>query len=306
MGEIMIKYILLATSLGCASDISIMKRQEPITDTSPSTLDTDEGSPTDDPLEPSQEPSDAPTELNGNVGYVNYYLRQVACPACVGEPQELTVDFTTKFFENTTASHTEWIPTLGTCTNQLLITVPSTNPVNYGQSINVRGMPNQFTAQYQGTEYYASIYESMYDRDTVHTVEFPNGQESFQFMSIRGFDTLEPYTMLYVDPSYAFAAPIYKSGMTFSWTPYGSDSSFMITIAVYTPDGSQLLGYVACTAPDQGFMTVPGTYLQQYPQWALTAIHMARHRVEYVPYELKGGYVETHMEWEVVGTGHLE
>ena len=128
------------------------------------------------------------------------------------------------------------------------MTVPSTNAINKGQSINVRGMPNQFSAFYNGSEYFTTVYESMYDRDTLHTVEFTDGSEPFQFMSIRGFDQIEPYSMLYVDPSYAFSAPIYRNGMTFSWAPYGSDSNFMITIAIYTQDGSQLLGYVACTS----------------------------------------------------------
>lgn len=258
-------------------------------------------------LEPSQEPAqeDTNVSLNGNVAYLNYYLRQVACPMCVGEPQEITVEFTTKFFENTTASHTEWIPQIGTCTNQLLVTVPTVNYLNLGQSLNIQGQINNFTAYYNGSEYYTNLYESMYDRDYLHTVNLTDGN-SFQFLTIRGFDQIEPYQMLYVDPSYAFAAPIYRNGMTFSWAPYGSDSNFMITIAVYTQDGSQLLGYVACTSPDQGFMTVPAQYLQQYPSWSLAAIHLARHRVEYIPYYPLEGYIESHMEWEVVGTGHLE
>ena len=289
--------------LACNQDVSIMKIRSDDDTSQEETIAVTE---TAETLEPTSEPEDAPQELNGNVGYVNYYLRQVACPACVGEPQEISVEFKAKFFENTTALHTDWIPQIGTCTNQLLMTVPSTNPVDMGQSLNVVGMPNQFTAYNQGSEYFTTVYESMYDRDTIHTVNFASGEEAFQFMSIRGFDTIEPYEMLYVDPSYAFAAPIYRNGMTFSWTPYGSDSNFMITIAIYTQDGSQLLGYVACTSPDQGFMTVPGQYLQQYPNWSLTAVHLARHRVERVPYQPLGGYIESHMEWEVVGTGHLE
>ena len=132
-------------------------------------------------LEPTSEPEDTPQELNGNVGYVNYYLRQVACPACVGEPQEISVEFKAKFFENTTALHTDWIPQIGTCTNQLLMTVPSTNPVDMGQSLNVVGMPNQFTAYNQGSEYFTTVYESMYDRDTIHTVNFTSGQEAVSY-----------------------------------------------------------------------------------------------------------------------------
>ena len=44
----------------------------------------------------------------------------------------------------------------------------------------------------------------------------------------------------------------------------------------------------------------------KFPVYSLTAIHLARHRVERVPYQPLGGYIESHMEWEVVGTGYLE
>jgi len=297
--------LLFLTLTSCFQDVSIMKVQDKESlDSSTVITDTNISTDTNNVI---SDTSDTNTSqiLNGNVGYTNFYLRQVACPACVGAQQEITVEFVTKFFENTTANHTDWIPEVGTCTNQLLITVPSTNPVNMGSQLIVEGSVNNFAANYINNEYYASIYESMYDRNTNYTVQLSDN-ESFNFKSIEGFDSLEPYEMLYVDPSYAFAAPIYKNGMTFSWAPYGSDSSFLITIAIYTPDGSQLLGYVACAAPDQGFMTIPGEYLQQYPHWGLAAIHLARHKVVRVPYYPLEGYIETHMEWEVVGTGHIE
>ena len=288
----MFKNLLIMLCAACSSDVSIMK-----TNTSPATSDTSNIT---------NEPSQTPDGLNGNVGYTNFYLRQVACPGCVGEQQELTVEYSSKFFENTTASHTDWIPPVGDCTNQLLMTVPTVNLVDMGSSLSVQGNAGTFTANYNGSEFYTTIYESMYERDTTYTVNFTDGAESFQFDSIHGFDSLEPFEMLYVDPSYAFAAPIYRTGTTFSWEPYGSDSTFMILIAVYTPDGSQLLGYVTCTSPDQGFMTIPGSYLAPYPRDGLTAIHLARHRVQYIPYNELGGYIESHMEWEVIGTGHIE
>ena len=80
----------------------------------------------------------------------------------------------------------------------------------------------------------------------------------------------------------------------------------MITLAVYSPDGSSLLGYVACSGGDTGMMTIPGQYLSTYPTWALVAVHMARHKIELVPWEEENTFLETHMEWEVVGTGHIE
>ena len=112
--------------------------------------------------------------------------------------------------------------------------------------------------------------------------------------------------MLFVDPSYAFAAPIYRSGATFWWQPSGTTSTFLITLAIYTPDGSSLLGYVSCAGADTGQMTVPGTYLSSYPQGGLVAVHLARHKIEKVLFEAQNTFIETHMEHEVVGTGMVQ
>ena len=79
----------------------------------------------------------------------------------------------------------------------------------------------------------------------------------------------------------------------------------MITVVVYSGDGSQMLGYVSCAGADNGMMTIPGQYLQ-YPTWSLVAVHLARHRVELVPLDAANTYIESHMEWEVIGTGHIE
>ena len=93
--------------------------------------------------------------------------------------------------------------------------------------------------------------------------------------------------------------------MTFTWAPYGSSGVFMVTLAIYNQQGTQLLGYVACVGPDQGFLTFPGSYLAQYPSYSLVAIHLDRHKVEMVPYPPLGSFIETHMEWSTVGTGFL-
>ena len=77
-------------------------------------------------------------------------------------------------------------------------------------------------------------------------------------------------------------------------------------LAVYSPDGASLLGYVACSGGDTGMMTIPGQYLSSYPTWALVAVHLIRHKIELVPWVEKNTFIETHMEWEVVGTGHIE
>ena len=79
----------------------------------------------------------------------------------------------------------------------------------------------------------------------------------------------------------------------------------MITVAVYSWDGSQFLGYVTCAGPDNGMMTIPAQYLQPYQVGSLVAIHLERHKVELVETDINNSFVETHMSWEVVGTGTI-
>lgn len=293
----------------CGTDVSIMKRDEVVdsavnesqqvidTSTSTTTIETE--------TQTTQEPSGEPV-IEGTGGYINYYLRQVACPACVGESQEITVEFNAEFHEPTTSSHTEWIPEVGTCTDWLLNSSPSTNPVDVGQYVDVMGPNHSFQASKVSLGIYrTNLYETQYDRVSGHAVKPANISDSFNFQSIEGFDFIEPYEMLYIDPTYAFAAPIYRSGMTFTWSPYDTSRLFMITIAVYTPNGSQLLGYAACVGTDQGFMTFPGHLLTSYPPYSLAAIHLARHKIEFIPYQPLNSYIEAHMEWEVVGTGYI-
>ena len=313
----MINIILMAA---CSTEVGLLGYTDKKQDTSTAVV-TDTTEEVEPSVEPSLEPSSPSTEpstepasepdstpaIEGTGGYVNYYLRQLGCPACFGESQELLVEFTTKFHETTSDTHTSWIPPVGSCTNQLLITVPSTNPIDVGPQLSVVGPLHSFIAnQVAPGEHYAYLYETQYDRNAIHDVSLGNYTESFSFTSIEGFDFIEPYTMFYVDPSYAYAAPILKSGMTFTWAPYGSSGVFMVTLAIYNQQGTQLLGYAACVGPDQGFLTFPGSYLAQYPSYSLVAIHLDRHKVEMVPYPPLGSFIETHMEWSVVGTGFLQ
>ena len=77
-------------------------------------------------------------------------------------------------------------------------------------------------------------------------------------------------------------------------------------IAVYSSDGSQFLGAVACMEEDVGYMTIPGQYFQGFPNWSPTAVHLFRHRTDLVPADEFNGWFQSHMIWEVVGTGHIE
>lgn len=280
--------------LACSPEVGLIK-----------TTIVEPSSETGDPIVDSSEPND-PTQHSGITGYTYLHLKQVACPACVGESQEITIKFSAEFHQPITDSHTQWIPEVGQCTETLIGMTPSTVPISVGDYVAVTAGTHTFVAYSIGQGIYETynIWESQLLRDTIYTAATEEG--NYNFLSSHGFDFIEPYTLFWIDPSYAFDAPIYRSGATFTWGPTSMDSIFTITIAVYSSDGSQLLGYVSCAGNDNGYMTIPGQYLQNYPPGSLTAVHLSRHKVELEETDINNSHIETHMEWEVIGTGHIE
>lgn len=246
--------------------------------------------------------------LEGTVGYVNYILQQIACPECVGATQEITINFSARFHDSISGSHTSWIPAVGTCVESLVETSPSTNPINVGAQLSAIGPVHSFGVPQVNNGFYqnSSLYETQYDRDATLNISSDVLTQGFSLYSTRGFDYIEPVSLLYVDMSYAYQAPISRSGMTFYWGPSGSGENFMIIVAVYTSTGSSLLGYVTCVGEDIGYMAIPAAYLSGYAPGSLVAVHLSRQRIEQVPAPDLGGYIEAHMEWEVVGTGHIQ
>lgn len=249
---------------------------------------------------------DTNQEISGTVGLIEWELEQIACPACMGVYQEITVEFNADFHQKIADTHPYWVPEQGQCVTNINYLTISRNSLDIGNSINLRGSYNSFTAFKDSfNNYKANIYENQYDRDTRYTLQTQDGN-SLQFNSIHGFDYIEPVELRYVDPSYAFAVPVSRYGSTFWWGPSGSHDLFNITLAVYSQDGSQLLGYVSCSGADSGMMTIPGQYLSNFPYWGLVAIHMTRFSKQRVPFEKLNGYVDVHLYWSVVGTGHIE
>ena len=303
--------MILALFLACGGDIGIRTVDKIPTDPDSgiTVVDTATEEPSSEPSgepagEPSAEPSTEP--LNGTVGLTRYTLEQLACPACMGVSQEITVLFESKFHNKINETHPLWFPPIGQCSTNTTPVEINISPLDVGQSLGIQGSQNSFTAYNAGTGIYSSyIQEWQYDRNALTTVRLQNNT-SYSFTSIEGFDDIQPWEIRYVDPSYAFAAVVSKAGTNFSWSPAGVGEEFNIMIATYSPDGSQLLGAVSCTGPDSGFMFFDGSYLQSYPTWALAAIYMTRISKQRVPFEDMGGYVDVQLEWTVVGTGHIE
>ena len=178
---------------------------------------------------------------------------------------------------------------VGTCTTNLIDTRVSSQPLNSTQVASFNNI--QLNPVGQGEWGNSYLYEYQYQRQTTHTITTEHGSIYDAFTTIEGFDWIEPYTLLWVDPSYAFEAPISRNGTTFTWSPVVNEAMFEILIAVYSPDGNQLLGAVSCLENDVGYMNVPGNYFQSFPTWSLAAVHLIRHRTDTAPaIELTDGF----------------
>ena len=305
------RMMTLLLLLSCSSDIAIITTEQKRQDTAES---IGVGEPADDPWnpddtdteepagEPSGEPSSEMTELT--IGFAEMSLTQIACPACMGVQNEFDIYANLKLHQPTTGGYSDQLTPVGSCVTQELGAYVSSTPLTITGTAafnSIQLFPSG-AAEWSNT----NLYEYQIERRTQVYVSTDAGSIPNAFETLEGFDDIQPWELRYVDPSYAFAAVVSKQGTTFSWQPVIPDAQFEILIAVYSPDGSQLLGMVSCMENDMGYLTVPGSYFQSYPYNALTAIYLSRHRVDRRPAPEFNGYLESHMVWTVLGTGHIE
>jgi hypothetical protein len=316
----MLKYAFMFL-IGCSTDVSISKTYETdpndtsVTKDTTAVVETAEVEETDDTQiqETQDEDTDNNQDLSKTIGYVEMGLMQASCPYCMGLQQEINTTAKARFHQETTAEHTSWLPAVDGCRDYYESSVSSPN-VDMGQTaslLNTFGDNIQLNKGYDetGVIYENSyIQEASFRRNTSHTLNIEGKIADNVLETLRGFDYIEPYQMLYVDPSYAFQAPINKNGNnSFSWGPSGDINSFFtIHISVYSFDGSIYYGTVICKSEDTGYMMIPGSNFQQYQSGDLVSIHLMRHRVNKQEYELFNGTIESYSWWEVIGTGYIQ
>ncbi len=296
----------------CGNDVYISKTFE--TDPTDTSLITDTTKEIEAVETANTEDTDiAQQDLSKTIGYVELGLMQASCPYCMGLPQEINTIAEVRFHEPTTGNHTEWIPTVDGCRDYYESGVNAPNK-DLGQTVtllNTFGDNIQLnkTSDNTGIIYQNSyIQEVNFRRNTQHTLSAAGKTADDVVETLRGFDFIEPYQMLYVDPSYAFQTPINRNGNNvFTWGPSGdSNSFFTIHISVYSYDGSSYYGTVICKSEDLGYMMIPGSYFQQYQSGSLTSIHGMRHKIKKQEYEEFGGIIESYSWWEVIGTGYIQ
>ena len=280
-----------------------MKRadNEPSTETGGPLVDT-EAQPEDDPGADTDDPTSSMTELT--IGFAELSLTQIACPACMGLSSEFDISANLKLHQPTTGGYNEQMVPVGTCVTQELGSYVSSTPLNIAGVAFFNSIQLYPTAQGEWSA--TNLQEYQVPRREPINIATDDGIITNAFETLEGFDDIQPWELRYVDPSYAFAAVVSKQGTTFTWSPVITGTQFEVMVVVYSPDGSQILGLVACMDNDVGYLTVPGTYFQSYPTWALTAVYLTRHRIDRQPAYDFDGYLESHQTWTVLGTGHVE
>mgnify|MGYP003137349505 CR=1 FL=1 len=302
-----LKCAIVALNFAACTEVSISKTYQPSDTAFPEELITEE---TDTEI---TEDTAIQTDLSQVVGYVELGLMQASCPYCLGVSQEIIITAFARFHNPTGGSHTSWIPQTDGCRDYYETTVASPN-VDVGEAVTLQnnfGDNIALTKSYDTTGVvYENGYllESNFRRNTTHNMTVGDKSAENVIETLRGFDFIEPYTMLYVDPTYAFQAPIRRfSDNTFTWGPSGdSNSFFTVHVSVYSNDGSAYYGTVICRAPDLGYMTIPGSYFAQYQPGNLASIHLMRHRVFNNEYLDFSGTIQGYSWWEVIGTGYIE
>lgn len=306
--------LLLGVLTGC-TEVSISSTYKSPPDTSESSLiDSSSPSETGETSVVDTDTSTTQQDLSSVVGLVEAGLMQAACPYCLGLPQEINTKFKARIHQPTTASHTSWIPLPNEgCRNYYESPVNAPNidmgqtgylQNSFGDSITLQKNYDNSGVIYQNL----TIPDATFRRNTKYTLNLNNKVAEDVIETLRGFDYIEPYTMLYVDPSYAFQAPINRNGSNvFTWGPSGDQTSFFtIHISVYSYDGSVYYGTVICSSEDTGYMTIPGSYFSQYQQGSLVSIHLMRHKLTSNQYQDFSGTIEGYSWWEVIGTGFIQ
>ena len=175
-----------------------------------------------DIVEPSQENTN---DYLGKDIYIEYGLRQISCLYCVGETNEITVNLDLYIHDPTDQDLFRSILDPGTCTSNFNYYQNSFYLYSNYNSVRVYNNFNNYNL-YPNQNVYSVSFNSdyMYNRLTHHSIMIDQYSFDNAFVSIEGFDYIEPYTMLYVDASYAFDPNINRSGTTFYWGP----SEFLI------------------------------------------------------------------------------
>lgn len=240
-------------------------------------------------------------------GVVQYQLTQIACPDCFGLTSQLDVTAMAAFHAPVGGSWTSWLPPSGSCAVNPSPTSPAGATISVGSwvylssgSVSV-GMRE--TSGTGGVQYTSNgLSEADYPRNASFDLSAPD--QSLTAIGVlrtpQAITTLTPEALLY-DSTGAFQPVVSWTGHTFTWGPSGGNDPFIILVDGYDPNSGVYLGSVLCVGADNGAMTVPGAYLQQFPSNTLLGVGMYRYAISSAVAS-NGNTIESVAQFGVLGT----
>ena len=244
-------------------------------------------------------------------GLVEYSFLQVACPSCFGAGSQLSVQASAAFHDPVAGSWIAWLPPVGSCALNPASAPPTASTRDVGSWVYLESGARSL-GLHRSTGETGPIYaaDGLSDADYLRNAQWDvRAPEAGLFvagglLTTQGFDAIEPFEMLFVEPDAAFAAPISRSGATFAWAPSGVADRFVLWIDAYDDPSGAFLGTALCVGPDSGALTVPGSLLSAFPAYSLLGIGVYRYQVQRTPTDT-GAALESVSWFGVLGTGHL-
>jgi hypothetical protein len=159
----------------------------------------------------------------------------------------------------------------------------------------------------------ATVDEADFVRTASYDLSVPTGGAVLGAFAVadavttpQGFSDIQPWQMLYVEPSQAFAAVLDRSAATVTWAPYGGSGTFIVLVGAWNASGTTYLGSLMCRGPDDGSMTLPSTWLAEWPRGALLAVYLYRWEIASSTVPVNGGTLEAVAQVGVMGTAVLD
>ena len=203
---------------GCSQDVSILKIDEKQQDTS---------SHEDNVLNDTDEDATLDNDTSGYnpdhslvVGFIEYSFIQASCPQCFGMSSEITTTQYARFHQPTGANHYSWVPREDEVCRQYYDSPVTISNIDVGETISLvaGSYVHNLSKSYDSTGVIYSGQIQNTDTNYVRDADYDTIIDGMaitdeKFTSLHGFDYIEPYAMLYTDPSYAYQAEIIRQTM---------------------------------------------------------------------------------------------
>ena len=256
------------------------------------------------------------TGLTG--GLVEFQRIQYACPSCVGKP-DFEVTASAAFHQPVAGSWSDSFVPMGQCLVNPGGSAPVTATIDAGEwaylefastAMALHRSNGSLGPKYTASNLTVNDYVSNGAYDV--SVSGGSGLGAFEvvsaFRTAEGFDSVQPQELLYTNEASAFSAVLSSSGTALSWSPSGSGTGFVVAIEAYDYYSGNPLGRIlVCHGPDNGYLSVPGSAMQQLTGGspALATVTLLRRQESEAVIPVNGATLQTISMAGVSGTATI-